>query len=1092
MGSPRSAWFLVLALAGGTPARTAPDPAALRLFEALPAGAASTSRAAVPGIALVTVDRAALAALRGSTGARVRIPVPGGAVVTLALEPFELLAPGATVTTTDDRGVHPLAVDAMVLRGGVEGEPGSIAVLTLSSETVYGAILAGSARYAIMPAPAGAGTGLQVGRPVWPGEHAVADERIQRPGAGRFECEVGDPDWSAREVESLRARLARPAAPFPRPEQLECRYAIDCDYELYANTFAGNTAAGTSYLLTLYGTVAAIYERDVNSTFRITYLNFWTTSADPYSATDAQGTVAQMANWWGDNQGAVVRDLAGVASGRIGGGFAYIGGLCSKYNGYAAYGISGTNSYPTNQVTYDAYLVAHEIGHNFGSAHTQSCYWQSVGLAPPGALLDSCYTAEGDCYSGPVGICPAALGTIMSYCPLSCVRMEFHDACKKVIRSGAEGSCLAPSAIQPPRDVVANLVGAGVAIGWNPSPTAGVIRYDVYRSLYMLDAAPPLLGSTTSTGFVDPAPGSYFYKVRAKRASDQSAFSREVKAVPCAPGAARSYLVGNTPRAVVAGDFYQDGYLDLAVANAGGNNVSILVAQRCGLCSSAFATAVNYAVGSSPDAIAAADLNGDGVLDLVVANGGESAVSVLLGNGPGGVGDGSFAAAVPYPASAGPAGLVIGDFDEDGIADLAVACTDGDLALLRGQGSGGVGAGSFGAAALVALGSPVRGVVSGDFNHDGILDLAAACDAGVKVLIGQGSAGVGYGSFAPAVSYPAGTGPAAIAAGDFDHDGILDLAVANAGSGDVSVLRGQGSGGPGDGTFGPPSSYAAGGSPSFLCAGDWNQDGSTDLAVASPGSGTLSILDGAGGGSFGSPRVVAGAGSAPGATLAGEFTDDSRPELVAVDGVAAGKVAVIPVSCTGPYPLTVQLTSPNGGETLTYPGERTFTWSKGAGVAALNVEISRNGGVAWETIATNQTGSSFTWSGTPPTTTQGRVRVYDPEVQTRRDASDANFYIIPLAALSVRAEDRGLKLSMGPNPARGEVAVWLELPQGGPGELRLFDLAGRTVASRAVAGLGDGPRRVVLAAPAALPSGLYLVRVTQGGRAAAARVVVLR
>ena len=92
----------------------------------------------------------------------------------------------------------------------------------------------------------------------------------------------------------------------------------------------------------------------------------------------------------------------------------------------------------------------------------------------------------------------------------------------------------------------------------------------------------------------------------------------------------------------------------------------------------------------------------------------------------------------------------------------------------------------------------------------------------------------------------------------------------------------------------------------------------------------------------------------------------------------------------------------------------------------------------------------------------------------------------------MRAEDRGLKLSMGPNPARGEVAVWLELPQGGPGELGLFDLAGRTVASRAVAGLGDGPRRVVLAAPAALPSGLYLVRVTQGGRAAAARVVVLR
>jgi len=112
-------------------------------------------------------------------------------------------------------------------------------------------------------------------------------------------------------------------------------------------------------------------------------------------------------------------------------------------------------------------------------------------------------------------------------------------------------------------------------------------------------------------------------------------------------------------------------------------------------------------------------------------------------------------------------------------------------------------------------------------------------------------------------------------------------------------------------------------------------------------------------------------------------------------------------------------------------------------------------------------------------------------VQTRRDASDANFAIIPLAALSVHSEDGGLKLSMGRNPARGEVAVWFDLPQGGAADLKLLDLAGRTVATRVVAGLGGGPHRVVLAAPATLPSGLYLVRVTQGGRAAAARVVVL-
>jgi hypothetical protein len=1083
--------ILALLLCGGEAAARPPVSATL-FHRRAGADPATPPRGGVS----VTVDRDALRGFRLAGGGRLTLPLADGTDLAVVLERFDVLAPGAVVTLTGRRGPVSYRPDLTLFQGRVEGEPGSLAVFAMSSGRVTGRIRRDSGWLLVAPLTPDA-TAAEPGA----GHVIVPETDLPAPPEAAFDCPSDALTLAAEPVPAGLPLL--PADIAMTTTRLVCDVALDCDHDFFVKE-GSDSARAVTYALVMLGTSSVIYEREINVALRASYLNLWTTSSDPYGATNLSAQLDEFATYWKNNRSDVTRGLAQLVSGRsLGGGIAWIGSLCSTRYGYSVISnLTGSNIYPTNVTTWDINVMAHELGHNFNSRHTHSCWWQSNGYAPAGALLDSCYTAEGSCYAGGVGITPPDLGTIMSYCHLlggeDHIRLDFHAACRTVMRYAAESAaCLAAAVVQPPTDLAVAADSAGAHLSWTASVSPDVLRYDVFRSPWQQDLDPDGIGETSGTSFTDLALGTYWYKVRAVRAADSSAFSGEVRGTACSLAAPVAYGVGASPLSSHAADFDEDGILDLAVPALTGHRVSILLGQGDGT----FAAAVGYALpaGSYPAALVSADFDADGILDLAVADEGGSAVSILRGGGSDGVGDGTFAAPVQYGVSATPWGIVAGDFDADGITDLATAGAGSYVSVLIGNGTAGTGDGAFAAAVDYAIGSAGSGLTTGDFDADGITDLAVTANAGVVILRGLGADGHGDGTFAAPTTYACETYPQAVATGDFDADGITDLAVANAGSNSVSVLLGHGTGGGGDGTFAAAVPHAAGLAPYAVATGDWNGDGATDLAVANGSSAaTVSILAGqrTGGvpdGTFGAPQAFAAGTWARGVT-AGDFDGDGMADLAVANKVNAGTVSVLLAGCTSPLPGTLAVTAPAGGELWLTGTRQIISWSRGSGILAVDVALSRDGGVNWQTLARGVTDTCWTWNVAGALARQARIRVTDPAVPAHAAMSDSDFTVFPAALVDADAPaPAGFALrSVEPNPARGAVRVSFALPGAGAGRLELLDLAGRCMRSLELRGTGTGTRSVDLDGLGELRPGLYLARLSQAGQCATRKFVVLR
>ena len=331
------------------------------------------------------------------------------------------------------------------------------------------------------------------------------------------------------------------------------------------------------------------------------------------------------------------------------------------------------------------------------------------------------------------------------------------------------------------------------------------------------------------------------------------------------------FATGNAG-AVALADFNGDGKMDVVHANA--QSAVVRLGDGTGGLGAAVFTTNLPTGGSAP--VAAGDLNGDGIPDFAVGYGTfantSPRVAVFFSNGAGGFTAGPALAVAEWPGS-----IAIGDLDGDAVADLVVGSNVGSLiSVVRGTGGG-----AFAGASFHAAGSTPRSVAIGDFNHDGKADVVALGGDGANVLLGNGN-----GTFAAATPYAAGSFPVALAVADIDGDGHLDLAVANDGTDGVSLLFGDGLG-----AFSEPQAVAVARFPVGVLLRDLNGDGKPDLVVSTQfnggqGSNAVRLLRNLGNRTFElqSPLFVPAQGQiAPPRLAAGDMDGDRRGDLVIGD-----------------------------------------------------------------------------------------------------------------------------------------------------------------------------------------------------------------
>ncbi|HMX25587.1 MAG TPA: FG-GAP-like repeat-containing protein, partial [Blastocatellia bacterium] len=295
------------------------------------------------------------------------------------------------------------------------------------------------------------------------------------------------------------------------------------------------------------------------------------------------------------------------------------------------------------------------------------------------------------------------------------------------------------------------------------------------------------------------------------------------------------FEVGNNPIAMVTGDFNNDGKPDVAAANAGFNNVSILLNNGNG----GFGSAMNISVAAQPRAIATGDFNNDGKNDLVVTHVAPAInqiLTVLLGNGAGGFSN-PMTITSTQPFFSVEAADVNGDGNADLVASNYSSASGGSnpqrgIYVLPGNGGGG-----FGAARQISTELATEMELF-DFNGDGLLDIAAATgDDKLSILFGTGA-----GNFAAPVIYALrsvgslNAGSRALVPADVNSDGRPDVIVTNSGTESVEILLGNGVGG-----FGVPLAFWVGRQSVSVTAGDFNGDGRMDLATANANS-TATVL----------------------------------------------------------------------------------------------------------------------------------------------------------------------------------------------------------------------------------------------------------
>jgi hypothetical protein len=421
------------------------------------------------------VDRELFAALRGPTSAHSPIVVNGLPLdasdnVSLHLQRFEVFTEDAVVVERGQDGERRTRPRSdLYYRGTVGGDPESMAVIAVGAR-VRGFVATRGEVFALS-----SGTDayhatdrdeVTVVRRIDPGTDRPARNRQWRCGGDLLP--PPDTPLSSFVTGSTSTQALLSSVVY------RATLAIDTDFELY--TMLGSTSAVTTYVGDLVAAASAIYERDVKTQLQVGTLYVYSTSSDPWSATDTLGSLFEVGTYWHTNHAGVARDTVAFLSGKdMGGGIAWVEVLCDPdffYDGNWGGGYSVIASLngefsTTNPALYwDIFGFTHELGHNFASPHTH-CY------EPP---VDICYNSQTGCYNGDEVAVPPEKGTIMSYCHLRSggyanlklflgVPGETSEAVSYLIRTYVESKAGCLEAMGDPPTVTAVVPAQG--------PTAG-------------------------------------------------------------------------------------------------------------------------------------------------------------------------------------------------------------------------------------------------------------------------------------------------------------------------------------------------------------------------------------------------------------------------------------------------------------------------------------------------------------------------------------------------------------------------------------------------------------------------------------------
>lgn len=322
------------------------------------------------------------------------IPVASGAPLELELVQQSPLDKDFFVSTSSDINQPVSYTQGVYYRGVVKGMPQSTVALSVFEDEIIG-----------VAATPDQGN-LVLGRVQASGNQSgyilYSDKNLRAPALPG--CQAVEPPGYTEKMREYLSTAAKPTAD-------KCvKVYIECDYALNQNK--GGVTGATNFITAVFNNLAVLYANE-SITTAISQVMVWT-SQDPYPTSSSNSAL----NTFRSTRTTFNGDIAHLAAlgGQNVGGVAWVDVLCNNSYRYAYSNIySSYSTVPT--YSWSVYVMTHEMGHNLGSPHTQSCSWT-------GGALDNCYTTEGGCAPGPA---PTNGGTIMSYCHLTSYGINFNN-----------------------------------------------------------------------------------------------------------------------------------------------------------------------------------------------------------------------------------------------------------------------------------------------------------------------------------------------------------------------------------------------------------------------------------------------------------------------------------------------------------------------------------------------------------------------------------------------------------------------------------------------------------------------------------------